>query len=210
MAKKPVKILKVQNAGCFDDLDIQELDEQVEQKKARKLDMYKEVLPACDGKNYEYYQNLAESDKKGYQPLLIMRNMSYVSSRKENFRSPHSDDEAAVLHAHHLLNVNDFVNKDFWTLAKHTDLQHRLLSICGIGVHCSHGWLPMMKKAGTTSKIDKFLKGFYPRLNELELSIMKKSMTNEEFETFLKENGFQDKEFKLLVKDWKAEKKKGF
>lgn len=196
MAKKP-QIKTVKNGGCFDDLDIR-IDDDVDTSKARPLDMFKQVLPALDKKNYNFYSSCTDKEKKSYSPLVIMRWMS----------STNGDYDAT--HHFHLLNVNSFVNVDFWTLSNHPDLQHRLLAMCGTGQNQRHQWIPMIKKAKKSSKVDTFISKIYPSLNELELRLIKKSMTNEEYEQFLYGQGLQDKEVKSHMRDWKDEKKKGF
>ena len=196
MAKKPV-VLKVQNGGCFDDLDVRD-DEELTLKTGRPLDMFKQVLPSLDRRNFDFYSKCSVKEQKSYAPLVVMRWMSATNGDYD------------ATHHYHLLNVNAYVNVDFWTLSSHHDLQHRLLALCGTGQSQRHNWIPMIKKTKKKSKVDDFLVTFFPRLNELELTIMKKTTSVEEYESFLSSRGLQVADVKKRVREWKAELKKGF
>lgn len=194
MTKKN-KEYKVQNNGVFDDLNIIE-DDEIQNKKTKKLDMFRDVLPNLDKKNYNFYDSLSEAEKKGYAPLVIMQWMSSTNG-DHNF-----------MHHKHLLDVNEFVNIDFWNLSKHPELQHKLLCLCGAGTNQRHQWIPLMKKNQNKFKCSNILKSLSPNINDDEMKLILQNTANSEFEQFLKELGYQDKELKDTMKLWKEDKKR--
>ncbi len=191
---KTEKVLKVTNGGCFDDLYIID-DEETTQKNERPLDMVRELLPALDRKEYNFYSTLSETQKKSYSPLVVMRWMG----------SSYSDGD----YVHHklLLDVNDVVNLDFWVLGKHPELQHKLLSLCGLGYKTSHQWIPMIKKHKARTKCMELLEPYFPTLNNQELKLLMDSLSFEEFKEFFESYGIQDGEIKKITKIWKDEHK---
>ena len=70
---------------------------------AEKLDIKRE-LNAVDSKNYEFYNNLTEEERKAFSPYILMRYTSNVQDRavQEEF----------------LERTNEFVNMHHWALSK--------------------------------------------------------------------------------------------
>lgn len=156
-----------------------------------KLDLG-QTLYALDTRNLDYYNNLSEDDRKSYVPLILMRFMSSAPNQGE-------------LHEYHLLSVNEIVNQDFWTLSKHPELQHQLLSLCGIGKKQFHSWIPGAKKLNS-SKLQKFIFSVHPDLNSLEYGIFIKNNSVEEIEQLAKDYALDDKEIKDIVEQFEKVK----
>lgn len=159
--------------------------------KPHKLDL-NVVLNALDRKDREFYTNLSDEEKKGYVPLILMR---YMSSLK--------DQNSKSLYA--VITTNDVVNIGFWSLTKHPELQHQLLCLTGIGGKQYRPWIPPSKKR-SSGKINDFILGIYPEMNDDELLIFKSGFNNDSWAKFVKSSGVSDKEAKDLIDTWKKQK----
>ncbi len=160
-------------------------------KKQHKLDL-SQVLYNLDTRNKAFYSNLSDEEKKGYTPLILMRFMSSAPNQ-------------GGLHEYHLEAVNEIVNRDFWSLSKHPELQHKLLSICGVGKKQFHSWIPNSKKQ-TKTKLFDFLKKVLPDANDDEIALYLKINSLDDFKSLLKEYGLQDKEMKEILEQLKSVK----
>lgn len=180
--------------SLFDDLTF--VSDEVETIKKQKLDLFKMVLPAIARGDMDFYDNLTEAQQKGYEPYVIARWLSNTSDSQ---------------HTSFLMNTNDIVNVDFWTLSAHPGLQHRLMCI----VHAlsaskrpNHKWLNFMGGKRAKSEINTFILDRFPGLNDQEIDILKATWTDEDFESFVKSYGVQDAELNKLMKAWSTNKAK--
>lgn len=160
-------------------------------KKSYKLDL-KVVLNALDRSDRNFYNNLSEEERKAYHPLVIMRYMSSLT-----------DQSSQNLYA--VMATNDLVNIGFWALSKHPELQHQLLCMTGIGGKQYRPWIPPSKKR-SSGKINEFILGIFPEMNEDELNIFKSGHDTESWTSFVKSSGASDKETKELIDAWKKQK----
>lgn len=160
----------------------------IDQKIKKKLDLT-QVLSAFDLKNGEFYENLSDDEKKQYSALVLMRFMSSAPDQGGN-------------HEYHLLAVNDFVNRDFWTLSKHVDLQHRLLCLVGLGKKTFHAWIAQDGKVAHKNNVKDFMKQMYEGINKQELELLIKKITPDEFYELALESGADDKRVEKLVEDF--------
>ena len=94
------------------------------------------------------------------------------------------------------------MNQDFWSLSKDPEFQHLLMCLVGFGSKQYHGWIAGPKR-GTKDKVKNFFNKLYPSINRLELKILYKSLTVEDFKTLCKDYALQDVEIKDLVKNFK-------
>ncbi len=200
MARKAKQEVRVrQNEALFDDLNFYEDDLPIDKPKP-KLDMFKDILPAINRGDYHYYGNLTDEEKKLYQPYVIQRWLGNCPQNAQNY----------------VLNVNEFVNCEFWDLSKdHTELQHMLMCVASklsnnlaARPGTRHKWLAFADGKRVASKVNKFLLERFPQLRDNELEIWKQNTSVEEFDEFLRYEGIQDKEHKELMKAYKDEKKK--
>ena len=74
----------------------------------------KDMLSAMDRRDFDWYSNLADEQKKTFSSWLFLR---YASSAK-------GKDKDEVL-----LNTNEFVNKNYTDLYKHEDLMWKLFCL---------------------------------------------------------------------------------
>jgi len=162
--------------------DAVEIVEEKPKKKASTLTLDME-LPAMDFCNKHFYRDLSAEHKKEIGIWLLMRFMS----------SSQGDAE------HHIMLVNDIVNKNFNALSKHPELQWMLLSLCGTGKKQYHPWIPPPKGI-KKNKIESAIMDIYPLLKDSDLELLLQLNTREELEQLFKDNGLDDKTIKEIFK----------
>lgn len=82
---------------------------------SKKLDI-KEVLKNIDANNTDWYMNLPDEDKKGFDPFIVMQ---FLSSSSNNFD-----------HADALELSNHVLNKNFSDIYQDKELFYRLACVC--------------------------------------------------------------------------------
>jgi hypothetical protein len=168
-------------------------EDEVVEKKAYKIDMFGSVLPAVDKQDRFYYRNLPEEQKDALEPWMVMRWLASSASDKEQ--------------PHYLLSLNDFVNSNFSMLSPqkaqgrkgHKELQWMLLTLCGTGKH-PHRKFIKPGKGAIKNKLETALLVHYPLLKDDELALLMSINTKEELIEFFRENGYDDKSIKEIMK----------
>jgi hypothetical protein len=133
------------------------------------------VLSSLDGNKYFEYNAFSDEQKKEFSPWLVSRYMSSVSGRGSEFM---------------LLSVNKTVNRWMGSLSNHKELVWMLLASCGIGGKVPHVWIAPPKK-GTSTLHDVFKKAD-PTLNDTEVGILLKTMSESDIKQFMIDNGVDD------------------
>lgn len=161
-----------------------ENEEVTTSKKEHKLDLFKTILPALDRRDVNFYENSTDEEKKelGKQVWTLTR---WMSSSKNNAE-------------HHLLIVNDVVNKNSSDLKRHPELQWKLLALCGIGKSQSHLWIAPPKGI-KKNKVEEAVLKIYPLLKNDDLELLLKINSNEELTDLFKGAGLSDKEINELL-----------
>lgn len=162
--------------------DAVQVEEPKKKKKESTLGLDQE-LPAMDFRNMNFYKGLTDEQKKEISIWVLMRFMS--SSQKDS--------------EHHIMMVNDLVNHNFNNLAKHPELQWKLLALCGTNKKQYHPWIPPPKGV-KKNKVEEAILKHYPLLRDDELELFMKLNTKAELEAFFKDNGYDDKTIKELFK----------
>ena len=149
---------------------------------AAKLDIKRE-LRAVDLKDYSFYDNLSEEEKKAFSPYILMR---YVSNVQGD-----SDTQEWFLEM-----VNETVNKHFMVLSKdHKALLWKLFAVAGTGAVAFHPYLAAGKKE-KANKIEKLLVELYPAMKLSEIKLMASMMDKEDREELFDKMGFDKKQRK--------------
>lgn len=151
-------------------------------KKSYSLNII-DFLKHIDARDYEKYKSLSDEDKKSIAPLVLMRWMSSTWDGQT--------------HRYYCQAVNEMVNKNFWDLANHKDLQMRLLFATGLGKSIGHRWI----KANISKKIktiDDFIKEFYDCSND-EVEVIKLKLNKEDYENILFYYGVPEKDWKKYI-----------
>jgi hypothetical protein len=157
------------------------------------VDMFRESLPALDMGDKTFYKRKTADQKKEIEKSMwiLMRFMSASKSAAE----------------HHLLMVNDLVNANFNLLVKkaregkegHAELQWMLLALCGSGRKQYHEKVPAPKGL-KKNKLEEALLEHYPLLKTSDLELLLQINSTEDFELFFKDNGYDDKTIKEILK----------
>lgn len=147
----------------------------------------KEEMRAIDSKDRSWYNSLTEEEQKKLGIWVLMR---YTSSCKHDIKD---------FEEYYLEMVNDFVNVNFNSLAKHPQLQFQLLQLCGIGKPQFHPWIAPGKK-GSDSKLMKIFKEQNPNLNDDEIDLLAMQYSVDEVEDMLDQLGYKKSEIKKILK----------
>lgn len=169
-------------------------EEDTAQKKEHKLDLFKAVLPALDRRNIKYYSTLTDEQKKDISIWPLTRWMSSVTGNAVD----------------QLFTVNEIANKNSKTFSskktknaletdRHKELQWMLLAISGSGKPERHVW-PGAPRGVKKNLLEEEILKFYPLINDIELELLLAVNTEQEISAFFKENGYDDKTIKELLK----------
>jgi len=151
-------------------------------KKPPVLDIKRE-LKAVDEKNYYFYDNLTDEEKKAFSPYILMRYTSNAQGDKD-------------IQEWFVETTNEMVNKHHWVLSKnHKGLLWKLFASTGAGFPAYHPYLPAGKKE-KANKIEKLLCELYPAMKMTEIKIMARMMDKKDIEELFDKMGFDKKQRK--------------
>ena len=152
-----------------------------------KLDLFKQVLPALDRKDRDFYKNLSEQEQKEVQPYVLMR---YLSAVKGDV-----DFQEWYLRA-----TNEYVNKGYWNLSStdHKELQWLLLTTVSPKMgNKFHEWIPMKK--GKKNKKLEVLEELFPEAGDMELETLDMVYDTKAVKQMLRDRGYDDKHIKSVL-----------
>ena len=144
----------------------------------RKLDI-KRVLSALDLKDYDFYQNLTDEEKREFSPVPLLRYASSVQGDRDT-------------QEWFLRMTNKSVNKHHWSLLKdHKELLWKLFCRVGVGFKSYHPYIPGPKKE--INKIETLLCELYPSRKLEDIKLLAKLMTKKECKDLIDSVGEIDK-----------------
>ena len=147
-----------------------------------KLDIKRE-LGAVDKKDYSFYDNLTDEEKKAFSPYILMRYTSNVQGDRD-------------IQEWFVETTNEMVNKNHWELSKeHKPLLWKLFTATGVGVNCYHPYLAAGKKE-KANKIEKLLCELHPTMKMSEIKMMAKMMDKADINELFDKMGFDKKQRK--------------
>jgi hypothetical protein len=147
-----------------------------------KLDIKRE-LRAVDTKDYNFYSNLTDEEKKAFSPYILMRYTSNVQGNSD-------------LQEWFIETTNEYVNKNHWDLSKnHKELLWKLFAATGIGSSMYHPYLAQGKKE-KANKIEKLLIEIHPTYKLEDVKLLAKLMSKEDCEELFDKMGFDKKQRK--------------
>ena len=147
-----------------------------------KLDIKRE-LNAVDQKNYDFYENLTDEEKKAFSPYILMRYTASVQGDRD-------------IQEWFIERTNECVNKNHWDLSKnHKELLWKLFAATGAGVNCYHPYLAAGKK-GKANKIEKLLAELYPAMKLEDIKLIASMMDKSDKEELFNKMGFDKKQRK--------------
>ena len=135
-----------------------------------------------DLKNQNFYNNLTAEEKKKFSNFLMIRWGSSVQGSKD-------------LQEFYLISTNERLNKHFFAINRHPELQWLCASTVspGMGVH-RHQWISPKKKdenSANTGTKKKQLMTIFPNLKGSDADVLSKLLSQKEIDTYLKDLGIE-------------------
>jgi hypothetical protein len=141
-------------------------------------------LRQLDTKNRQFYRELTDEERKKFSTFLMIRWSSSVQG-------------SADLQAYYLLSCNENLNKHFFDLSRHPELQWLSATTVSPGMGTfRHDWIKQKKRDGNNSKAVKFLRQIYPAYKQDELELLAQINSTAELKQLAREHGFDDKRIK--------------
>ena len=134
-----------------------------------------------DRKNRNFYQELTDEERKKFSTFLMIRWGSSVEGSPE-------------LQQFYLIATNERLNKHFFTLSKHPELQW----LCATTVSTDmgtprHTWIAPKKKEPGASSIRKQLSELYPHMKDDDIAVLASMTTKKEIDEHYKLMGQEKK-----------------
>lgn len=141
-----------------------------------KLDIFK-MLRGIDQKDYSFYDNLDEEERKGFSGYLGLKWAASVEGSPE-------------LQHYYLASTNYYANRNFFDINKHPKLQWLTLvaSSPGLGTQ-KHKWFAMKKKDSKGNDVKKQLSEMYPTYKDEDIELLSKFVTKKELKEYAKSCG---------------------
>lgn len=137
-----------------------------------------------DKKDRTFYRELTEEERKKFSNFLMIRWGSSVQG-------------SAELQQYYLLACNENLNKHFFELSRHPELQWLLATTVSPGMGTfRHDWIKQKKRDGSNNKAVKFLRQIYPTYSEDELELLARINDTADLKQLAKEHGWDDKRIK--------------
>lgn len=148
-----------------------------------KLNIANEMR-AFDGKDRNFYNDLTDEEKKKFSSFLMIRWGSSVQGSTE-------------LQQYYLMSCNENLNKNFFELSRHPELQWLLATTVSPGMGTfRHDWIKQKKRESTNNKVVKFLKQIYPDRSQEDLELLAQINDISAIKKLAKEHGWDDKRIK--------------
>ena len=148
-----------------------------------KLNIANEMR-ALDSKDRRFYADLTDEERKKFSNFLMIRWSSSVQG-------------SADLQAYYLLSCNENLNKHFFDLSRHPELQWLSATTVSPGMGTfRHDWIKQKKRDSNNSKAVKFLRQIYPAYKQDELELLAQINNTAELKQLAREHGWDDKRIK--------------
>jgi hypothetical protein len=148
-----------------------------------KLNIANEMR-AFDSKDRRFYADFTDEERKKFSNYLMIRWGSSVQG-------------SAELQQYYLLSCNENLNKHFFDLVKHPELQWLSATTVSPGMgNFRHDWIKQKKRDSTDNKTVKFLRHFYPDYGIDELELLAVINTKDDLKQLAREHGWDDKRIK--------------
>lgn len=148
-----------------------------------KLNIANEMR-AFDSKDRKFYSDLTDEERKKFSNYLMIRWGSAVQGDGD-------------LQAYYLMSCNENLNKHFFDIARHPELQWLCATTVSPGMgNFRHDWIKQKKREGSNNKSIKFLRQIYPNYNADELDLLAKINTTDDLKQLARSHGWDDKRIK--------------
>lgn len=166
-------------------------------EKTYKLDLFNDLLPALDTRDFKFYSRLSDEEKKGFASIVALRVISGYTDKDIDM-------------CEYFIGMANEANKHLWnpSIAKnHPELQYLSLALIGVGKKVRHEWIRGFTKKKKDNKALDILKKYDPLASDEELVMLFDINTEEELIEIAKMVGIQDHELKEVKKVVKRLKK---
>jgi len=130
-----------------------------------------------DRKDYDFYDNLSDEERKGFSAFLALKWGASVEGSRE-------------IQHYYLAATNHYCNKNWYEINKHPKLQW--LELCaaapGIGPQ-KHKWLQIKKKEDKSSEHKKRLTELFPNVKISDIEVLATLVTKKEVDEYTKLHG---------------------
>jgi len=159
------------------------------------VDMFKNILPSVHRADKNFYNNLPETTNKSKLNFWMVHR--WVSSGYNNKE-------------YYIRALNEWCNDHYSDISNHPELQWLLLTIVGMrGQTYPKGcFVGTPNSKATESTLDKFLLAVYPTINNEELTLLKETNTNDDFQDLARGLGYTDKQISDIFNGKRRSKKK--
>jgi hypothetical protein len=141
-------------------------------------------LRQLDTKNRQFYRELTDEERKKFSTFLMIRWSSSVQG-------------SADLQAYYLLSCNENLNKHFFDLSRHPELQWLSATTVSPGMGTfRHDWIKQKKRDSNNSKAVKFLRQIYPAYKQDELELLAQINSTAELKQLAREHGWDENRIK--------------
>ncbi len=157
----------------------------------KKIDLFKDIIPAVDTGIKELWDAIDEDQQKELKKLLFVLGR-WISS-------PVSSDPD--VHAHYILTVNEYYNKNYFKFYNHPKLLWLLLTMCANpnGKIVKREYIKLSRKAEGSSKKHKFLLDMYPSAKLDDVELLVKLLSDSDVKQLAKDLGLDNKQIKELL-----------
>lgn len=145
----------------------------------------KDIMAAVDRKDYNYYINLSDEQRKSMNLWMTQR---YASSVQGKFAG------------HYLVMINEFMNTNWSDISKHPELQWKLMCLAGVGKSQFHPFVKVPKAKRKKDKVEELIREIFPLAKNDEIELLLSINTKEELKVLAETNGIDDKEIKEIFK----------
>jgi hypothetical protein len=137
----------------------------------------KNEMRQLNRKNRNFYRDLTDEERKKFSNYLMIRWASCVDGSKD-------------LQEFYLIATNERLNKHFFTINRHPQLQWLCATSVSPGLGTQdHNWIVPKKKEAGVSSMKKQLAEIYPHMKDDELEVMAKITTKKEIDAYFKASG---------------------
>ena len=138
----------------------------------------KDIMAAVDRKDYNYYTNLTDEQRKSMNLWMTQR---YASSVQGKFAG------------HYLVMVNEFMNTNWSDVSKHPELQWKLMCLAGTAKVQFHPFVKVPKAKRKKNKVEELVRELFPLLKNDEIELFLKMNSNDDIKELAIESGVDDK-----------------
>ena len=148
-----------------------------------KLNIANEMR-ALDSKDRRFYADLTDEERKKFSTFLMIRWSSSVQG-------------SAELQQYYLMSCNENLNKHFFDLSRHPELQWLSATTVSPDMgNFRHDWIKQKKRDGNNSKAVKFLRQIYPAYKQDELELLAQINSTAELKQLAREHGWSNEMIK--------------